>query len=210
MLDSERLALECWREAALQIGAPIHETAILGMVGMHTSRTRQWLSEQFGSDYPADAMCVTCHEIYLRRTQYAAIPLRPGILEILDWLEEQNIPKVVATSTRRHLALHHLEMADLLHRFSFIICGDEITHPKPAPDIYLAAQERLGFPAKNCMVFEDSDFGALAAHSAGCQLIIVPDLRMPSPETQSLGAPIVESLHAAREHIEKRLKSAPV
>ncbi len=201
MLDSERLALACWREAAQQVGAPIHEDAILGMVGMHTSKTREWLINQFGPDYPADAMHATCHEIYLRRTLHEAIPLRPGILEMLDWLEKQGIPKAVATSTRRSIALHHLEMAGLLTRFEFAVCGDDIAHPKPAPDIYHAALKRLGLPATACVVFEDSDFGAQAAHAAGCRLVIVPDLRPPSTETRALGAPIVTSLHEARELI---------
>jgi beta-phosphoglucomutase-like phosphatase (HAD superfamily) len=35
MLDSERLALDCWREAARRLDIPMHEEAILGMLGMH-------------------------------------------------------------------------------------------------------------------------------------------------------------------------------
>jgi len=201
MLDSERLALACWRDAAKQIGAPIHEEAILGMVGMHTSKTRQWLLEQFGPNYPAEAMQATCHEIYMLRTRDEAIPLRPGILEMLDWLEVQGIPKAVATSTRRSIALHHLEMAGLLSRFQFAVCGDDVAHPKPAPDIYHAVLNRFALPATACVVFEDSDFGAQAAHAAGCRLVIVPDLRQPSDKTRALGAPIVASLHEARELI---------
>lgn len=199
MLDSERLSLECWREAAQTLAVPIHEEAILGMVGMHVSGTTQWLKEQFGPDYPAEAMRAACHEIYLRRTRDKPIPLRPGVLEMLDWLEWHDIPKAVATSTRRKIALHHLGMADLLRRFTLVICGDEIARPKPAPDIYLAALARLGVNAADCVVFEDSDYGALAAHHAGCRLVVIPDLLTPSPATRALGAPIAESLHQARE-----------
>jgi len=199
MLDSERLALDCWREAARQLSAPMHEEAILGMVGMHVSRTRQWLLDFFGPDYPADAMRAACHEIYLDRTQNHPIPLRPGILELLSWLEEQDIPKAVATSTQRQIALHHLKQADLLERFAFTICGDDIAHPKPAPDIYQAAAARLGHAPSQCIVFEDSDFGVTAAHAAGCRVIMVPDLRAPSPESRALGIAIVDSLHQARE-----------
>ena len=201
MLDSERLALGCWREAAQNIGAEIHEQAILGMVGMHSSRTSQWLKEQFGPHYPVEEVRSACHEIYMQRTQHEPIPLRPGILEMLDWLESRGIPKTVATSTRRHIALHHLKMAGLLERFRFAVCGDEIANPKPAPDIYRAVLSRLGLPAADCVVFEDSDFGAQAAHAAGCRLVVVPDLKPPSAETRALGVPIVASLHEARELI---------
>lgn len=205
MLDSERMALDCWREAAQAVGASITEEAIMGMVGMHINRTIAWLHSQFGEDYPAQAMHAACHKVYMRRTHEAAIPLRPGILEMLDFLEAHQIPKAVATSTTRDLALHHLEKAGLLSRFLFVIGGDEITHPKPAPDIYQAALTRLNQPAHACIVFEDSDFGAQAAHSAGCQLIVVPDLRPPSSDTLALGAPIANSLHHAITLIEDRI-----
>jgi HAD superfamily hydrolase (TIGR01509 family) len=199
MLDSERLALDCWREAANRLGLPLHEEVILGMVGMHVSRTRQWLLDQFGPDYPADLIRATCHEIYLERTHHAPIPLRPGILALLDWLEAHAIPKAVATSTQRQIALHHLSQTGLLPRFAFVVCGDDIAHPKPAPDIYLAAALQLGHPAQRCIVFEDSDFGVAAGHAAGCQVCMVPDLRAPSEHSRSLGIAIVDSLHDARE-----------
>lgn len=199
MLDSERLALSCWREAAQKLGAPMHEEAILGMVGMHVSRTQQWLLDQFGPDYPASAMRAACHEIYLERTQNHPIPLRPGILELLNWLEENNIPKAVATSTQRPIALHHLEKAGLLPRFDSIVCGDDITHPKPAPDIYHLAANQLGHATGQCIVFEDSDFGVMAAHTAGCRVIMVPDLRPASAQSQALDVTIVASLHQALE-----------
>ena len=203
MLDSERLALDCWREAARQLNVPLHEDALLGMVGMHVSRTRQWLHDQFGSDYPADEIRASCHEIYLDRTQNHPIPLRPGILELLDWLEDRHIPKAVATSTQRQIALHHLKQAALLPRFEFTVCGDEIAQPKPAPDIYHAAAQRLGVASAQCIVFEDSDFGVAAACAAGCQVVMVPDLRPPSANSRALDITIVKSLHQARELLAK-------
>lgn len=204
MLDSERLALDCWRAAALQLNVPMHEEAILGMVGMHVSRTQQWLLDQFGPDYPAAAMRAACHEIYLERTRQAPIPLRPGILELLNWLEENDIPKAVATSTQRAIALHHLEKAGLLPRFNLIVCGDDIAHPKPAPDIYHLAARQLGHASGQCIVFEDSDFGVMAAHTAGCQVIMVPDLRPASPQSRALNVTIVDSLHQALSLLIKR------
>ncbi|SFN70676.1 haloacid dehalogenase superfamily, subfamily IA, variant 3 with third motif having DD or ED [Formivibrio citricus] len=203
MLDSERLALDCWKEAAGRLGAPLHEEAILGMVGMHSSKTQAWLTERFGPDYPSEHIHSLCHEIYLERSHAAPIPLKTGVLELLEWLETNHVPKAVATSTRRHIALHHLEHAGLLKRFQFIVCGDEISHPKPAPDIYLAALTKLGIAADNCIVLEDSDFGVQAAHAAGCRVIMVPDIKTPTSETRKLGIPIVESLHDALELLEK-------
>lgn len=203
MLDSERLALECWKEAARRLDAPLHEEAILGMVGMHSSKTKAWLTERFGPEYPSDLIHSLCHEIYMERSHSAPIPLKAGVLELLSWLEANKIPKAVATSTRRHIALHHLEQAGLLGRFLFAVCGDEVPHPKPAPNIYRAALAQLGVKANSCVVFEDSNFGVHAAYAAGCRVIMVPDLKEASIETQRLNISIVDSLYEAREILEK-------
>ncbi|MGL6039827.1 MAG: HAD family hydrolase, partial [Deefgea sp.] len=79
------------------------------------------------------------------------------------------------------------------------VCGDEITHPKPAPDIYLKAIAKLNANAAECIVFEDSNFGAQAGHAAGCRVFMVPDLRPANAETLELNLEIVDSLQQAQQ-----------
>ena len=105
-----------------------------------------------------------------------------GLVELLDWLEARGIPKAVATSTRRARARTKLERTGLCDRFAALVGGDEIAQGKPAPDIFLAAAERLGDarPA-TCLVLEDSEAGMTAALRApACPPIMVPDLRAAS------------------------------
>jgi len=52
-----------------------------------------------------------------------------------------------------------------------VVTGADVSRSKPAPDIFLLAAERLGFPARRCLVFEDSTAGIEAAQRAGCPCI---------------------------------------
>lgn len=200
LIDSERMSLACWHDAARELGYHIDEQIPLGMIGMHSSKTEAYLRAQLGEPFPVLALRARTHEIYLERSQ-AAIDLRPGVIELLDYLGERKIPCAVATSTRRSIAIHHLEITQLLPYFQFAVCGDEITHPKPAPDIYLKVIAKLNVAAAECVVFEDSNFGAQAGHAAGCRVLMVPDLRPALAETQALGLEIVDSLHAAKARL---------
>lgn len=204
MLDTERIAIECWTKAAAQLHLPLEQHVPYGMVGMHMSKVKAYLQTQLADDAPIDALIAATHEHYLQRTQ-SAIPHRPGVLELLQWLRQQGLPCAVATSTKRQLAEHHLKLAGLWDFFAFAVCGDDIEHPKPAPDIYLKAVSQLGLQAAECVVFEDSIVGVRAAHSAGCRVIMVPDMSTPDAATLALEIPILQSLTQAQAHVQQWL-----
>ncbi|GAA5784648.1 haloacid dehalogenase [Chitiniphilus shinanonensis] len=197
MLDTERIALGCWHAAARELGLPLSEEDALGMVGMHSSKAPAYLAGLYGPDFPVRALIDATHQRYLAAME-EPIPLKAGLLELLDWLAAEGLPCGVATSTRRRIAEHHLAQTGILQRFAQTVCGDEIEHPKPAPDIYLKAAGLLGVAPGECVVFEDSNFGVQAAHTAGCRVIMVPDVRPPQPETLALGMPVVASLVEAQ------------
>ncbi|KOR18733.1 HAD family hydrolase, partial [Burkholderia cenocepacia] len=63
--------------------------------------------------------------------------------------------------------------------------------------VYRLAAERLGVPAHACVAFEDSDFGAQSAASAGAAVVTVPDLKAPTPEIVALSLHVLASLDDA-------------
>lgn len=97
----------------------------------------------------------------------------PGVPELLADLHANEVPMMVTTNTERELA--DPSIAAVGKRF-FIdsIAGDEIAHPKPAPDMYLEAVRRVGAHPTECLVFEDSTAGMTAATMAGCRVIGLP------------------------------------
>jgi beta-phosphoglucomutase-like phosphatase (HAD superfamily) len=66
-------------------------------------------------------------------------------------------------------------VAFLRKHFQSIVSGEEVSHGKPAPDIFLEAAQRLAVPPEECVVIEDSQNGVEAAVQAGMYCIAVPN-----------------------------------
>lgn len=101
------------------------------------------------------------------------LPWRPGAQELLATLRAAGVPAALVTNTIRSLG----ELAlDTLGRenFAATVCGDEVGHPKPAPDPYLRAAQLLGLAPARCLAVEDSPTGAGSAEDAGCAVLVVP------------------------------------
>jgi HAD superfamily hydrolase (TIGR01509 family) len=83
-------------------------------------------------------------------------------------------PLAVASNTPHRIVTAYLERAGILGAFDAVVCSDHVASPKPAPDVYLAACERLGHNPGACAALEDSPAGGAAALAAGMYVIAVP------------------------------------
>jgi HAD superfamily hydrolase (TIGR01509 family) len=100
--------------------------------------------------------------------------LMPGVQILLDKIKQCDRPAVVVTSSPRSFAVTALRQVDILKRFEFLVCGEDVERGKPAPDIYLKAAEKLGVPPHQILALEDSHTGSRAAVAAGFHTIAVP------------------------------------
>nr|WP_223181817.1 HAD family phosphatase [Stenotrophomonas lacuserhaii] len=197
MIDSERVSIACWSEAALTLEIALPEGFFLHMVGLGERDCLQLLQRHIDDGARIDALLAHCHALYDART-HDGLPLRPGILELLELLKEHGVPRAVATSTRQPRASRKLAASGLLHYFDAVVTSSDVQHPKPAPDIYLLAAQRLGKEPTHCLALEDSPTGTRAALAAGMTTIQIPDLVHPDAAVRALGHRIVESLHDVR------------
>lgn len=207
MLDSERAIIACLAEAARERGHDLPDLLWLSMVGHSEAVCRHLLDEAVG-EAEREQILRRSHVLY-DAVVAAGVPHRPGIIEMLDFLQARGIPRAVATSTRRPLALKKLEAAGLLPRFDAICTSSDVAHPKPAPDVYLLAARSLGVDPAQCLVLEDSPTGVRAALAAGMYPIQIPDLLEPDDTVRALGHIILPSLHDARALLEQRLDAYP-
>jgi len=203
MLDSERAIIGCLADAAREFGHDLPEVLWLSMVGHSEAVCRHLLDEAVGEAQRVRVLARS-HVLY-DAVVAAGVPHRPGILEMLGFLRSRGIPRAVATSTRRPLALRKLEAAGLLPHFDAVCTSSDVEHPKPAPDVYLLAAATLGADPARCLVLEDSPTGVRAALAAGMHPIQIPDLLVPDDAVRALGHTIVESLHDAQVMLERRL-----
>ena len=200
MLDSERAFTDCLAQSARARGFNLPMSLWLAMVGGSDTHSRALLEAQIGQT-ASDAVQEDA------RTRYDAlvevgIHHRPGVLPLLEWLAARDIPRAVATSTRNPLALRKLRAAGLLPYFDAVCSSSDVAHPKPAPDVYLLAAQRLGVAPAQCLVLEDSPVGVRAALAAGMTPIQIPDLIAPDAATRALGHRILASLGETQRFLE--------
>lgn len=112
------------------------------------------------------------------------VPWRPGAQELLREVREAGIPTALVTMSFRRMAEQIARSIpfDSFAPFDVIVTGDEVEHPKPHPEAYLTAAERLGVAASDSIAIEDSLGGLAAAVAAGTIAVGVPHL-VPLPES---------------------------
>ena len=126
------------------------------------------------------------------------VPVKKGAMEFLEYVYSQDIKIAVATSSFTESAEMLLSRAKLRPFIGLIVGGDQVKNAKPAPDIYLKAASSVNVPVQNCMAFEDSDVGTMAAHAAGVPVVQIPDINEPTQECVALGHLIFDSLDSVR------------
>lgn len=108
---------------------------------------------------------------------FAAAPAMPGAIAVVEALAYAGVRMAVATSTARALFERKTAQHPWFAMFDVIVCGDDpaIGAPKPAPDIFRVAADRLGVVAEDTFVIEDSPAGVTAASVAGAYVIALVD-----------------------------------
>lgn len=197
LLDTESVFKTIVYEVCTELGFEMTEAVHLSMVGGSHERTNALLLEAYGVSFPYTIFDERCRVI-MRERSHGGVPIKIGARELVSELHDRGIPLAVATSSRNPHAVHHLGTAGLLDLFDTVVTRDDVVNPKPHPEPYLMAAGRLGVDPRDCLALEDSFAGVTAAHAAGMQTIMVPDLVHPSAEIRALGIAVMESLDHVR------------
>lgn len=103
------------------------------------------------------------------------IPLKNGVLAFLEKAHANHIQMGIGTSNSRELLLEVLKAHDIESYFKTIRTSCEVEKGKPFPDIFLKVAEDMGLAPEQCLVFEDTHAGIMAAKSAGMQAVAIYD-----------------------------------
>ncbi len=203
ILDTEKLYCRFWQEAARILGYPMTMEQALGMRSLNRHAGEAKLKSYFGEGISYTEVREKRIELMDAFVEKEGVTTKPGIWELLAFLQEKQIRTAIATSspikrTKKYLSSVHLE-----NEFDAIVSGYMVEHGKPEPDIYVYAARQLGLEPENCIVLEDSPAGILAAYRAGCMPVMIPDLDEPDEETRKLLFAQAESLVQFREVLEK-------
>ena len=182
MFDTENLTIPIWEPAGKLYGYNITRDIVMQLIGISRKRSHELLQEIFGADFPFEKIHAEFRRLVYKEIDENGVPKKPGLDFLLDKLCAANIPFGLATSSSTASATKNLEKAGIIKKFAALTCGDEVENGKPAPDIFLLAAQRLGFPPSECVGLEDSPAGLKGLHSAGIKSIFIKDVIDPPQE----------------------------
>ncbi|MFP4151673.1 MAG: HAD family hydrolase [Alkalispirochaeta sp.] len=171
VLDTMAVHHQAWRETVAPHGIDMNDE-LFGIVAGKTSHDIvDALNERFGLRLDAGTVAIAKDQAYVRHA-----PLIYPFPRVLAFLESVSCryPLGAATNEGFGIANIVLRTTGLAPHFRVLVTADDVERPKPAPDIFLACAERLQVPPERCQVYEDSEYGILAAEAAG---MVVTDIK---------------------------------
>ena len=169
------------------------------LMGMSTAEWSAYISADFGVGLAPQQ--VAEQVIAAMKAEYSKhLPLLPGAMGAVHALSSR-WPLGVASSSPRSLIETVLSAADLGSAFAAIVSSEEVPRGKPAPDVYLAAAERLSVSPKACAAIEDSSNGLRSAAAAGFTVIAIPRPEYPpAPDALASARVVLSSLTDLTPH----------
>lgn len=182
LFDNDGLTLDteiCWTRAEEALFRRRGRTFTLAhkqeMIGTSAVVASATLERHLDAPGTGAALMDELHELLLLELE-REVPPRPGAVALLEALRAAVRPVGMASNSPRVIVDRALQAAGIAGLFDRTIAGDEVAHPKPAPDIYLALAAALGVDPVACVALEDSPTGVQAARAAGMFVIGVPSL----------------------------------
>lgn len=201
MINSERVTFEGYVKVMAEKGYTITEEFYKKLLGKTLKTAYELFFQEYGNEFPMDEVLEQVHKYVADVFEDDGVPLKKGLLELLQYLKSNNYLTIVATSSTRVRVDHILELANITQYFNDSICGDEVTHGKPHPEVFLRACQKLGVEPSEAIVLEDSEAGIQAASSANIPVICIPDMKYPEPEYEKMTTQILNSLDQIIEYL---------
>lgn len=201
MIDSERVTYESYVKVMEEEGLDFEKEFYKKVLGKTKQGIFEIFKERYGQDLPMDNIYQRVHQYISQEYKDNGVPVKPGLVSMLEKLNEKDIPCVIATSSNRHRVEDILKMSGLGKYYRDMVCGDDIVNGKPDPEIFLKAAKKAGHKPEECLVLEDSEAGIQAAHNAGIPVICVVDMKEPEKEFAAMTDGVVDSLDEAAVRI---------
>lgn len=205
LFDTERVCSLVWSQVGKEIGLKDIDYAITACVGLNSRDTKEVFLKQYGSDFDYEDFRERSNLLFHKIIESEGLPMKPGVVELLHFLQDSNYKIALASSTNKTNVLKYLESAGIAHYFQAVVTGDMVTKGKPDPEIYLKACGELGSSPECCIAVEDSPNGLKSAFGAGMKPVMVPDLIQPDGEIKKLLYGKFDSLLEVKDFLDNRV-----
>lgn len=186
LIDSEPLWHWVWSHAIAAKGGALSDALFDRFVGMTPNEWSQEIHERYGVGGSAERVRASVESLMVDRF-LDHVPKMKGADRVIDELGHR-YRLALATTSGRTVVDTVLHVSGWANDFDVVICGDDVSHGKPAPDLYQRALERLTLSGADVVAIEDSAAGLSAARAAGIPTVEIPDPEYPPSADRTRGA----------------------
>ena len=206
MIDSERVTFEGYQHVLAKENLTMSEEKYKTLLGKPVKAVYDLFKEDYGPQYDVDQIIKDVHAYIAKRFETEGVPLKPGLVELLKYLKENNYKTIIATSSHRNRVDLIVKQAQIDQYFDDSICGDEVTKGKPNPEVFLKACQKLQVSPQDALVLEDSESGINAAYNADIKVIGIPDMKYPEEKYVKMTYKIMDNLFQVKDFLEENNK----
>jgi len=170
LADTMPIHAKAWAASYRSFGIDITEQPFIDMGGLPNQAIIETLNRDFG--YTLD-VATTQDDKESRYLEMLHLVTEIKAVADIARAFHGKVPTAVASSGMGRIVHQTLTATGLIGLFDVIVTADDVTHGKPAPDLFLLAAERLGVAPADCIVYEDGDPGLEAARRAEMRAIDV-------------------------------------
>ena len=170
LINTEPLHFKCWKVLMEEDGINLTYDIYKPCIGSTREYLIQLLEERFGKlKRDPDELLKKMQQKKKEIVERDGFPFLSGVKEAVSKLKEAGYLLAVASSSPTDVIEETLNVLDVRDCFQSITSGREVAEPKPAPDVFLRAMEKLGVSPQECLIIEDSTNGGKAAKPAGAK-----------------------------------------
>lgn len=173
IVDTVPAHFVAWKAMADELNIPFNETDNEQLKGVSRTESMTKILSMGGiskSSEEIEELTTKKNAIYVEIiSKMTPGDILPGVVEFIDLLTSNGIEVAIGSSSKNTPTI--LKSVGLIDRFKVRIDGNQVTHSKPHPEVFLLGADKLGFLPSECVVFEDAISGVKAAKSGGFKCI---------------------------------------
>ena len=173
MVDSEPHSLASWQAVMARRGVTLEPSVLDGILGQRLIDTARLFVERYNLSDAPEQLGREKGSYQIAHLNGQVKPM-PGLSVLLDDVKHRGVRTAVASSGARAYVQAVLDEIHLQHQFETLVTAEDVTHGKPAPDVFLLAARAVDVPPELCLVLEDAPSGIQAAKAAGMRCIAIP------------------------------------
>jgi HAD superfamily hydrolase (TIGR01509 family) len=173
IIDSEENYYEADRQLFAGYGIDFTPAMKTRFIGTGNYEMMKQIKLEYKFTETAEELLVKKNKLYLS-IAIGHTTVYPAMLRLIEILHGKGCPLAIASGTSPDVIDAFLVDCKIKQYFPVVVSAEMVERGKPAPDVFLETARRCKARPADCVVFEDAQYGVMAARSAGMRCVAIP------------------------------------